>query len=60
MILEPRDKLAGADQQRHILAGAAVERRAVDRALERNRDPISLFRRFGLGDERPVLLGDRL
>jgi len=42
--------------------GAAVERRAVDRAFEGDRDPIALLglRALGLCRERTVLFGDAL
>ena len=60
VLLEARDKSTRAEQYRHIVAGTAVERLAIHRALERNRHAVAVCRAFGLGDERAVLFGERL
>ena len=66
VVLEAGDELGRAEHDRHAFGGATLERLAVLGALERHRDPIALFGRFGLvcrfrlGDERPVGVGDPL
>ena len=62
LLFEAGNELAGADHDLDILAGAAVERSAVDGALEGDRDPIAGFGlgAFGLGGVGAVLVGDTL
>ncbi len=52
--------MAGSEHDRDVLAGAALEGLAVQRAWKRDGDAIALLRALGLGGERPVLLGERL
>ena len=60
LLLEARDERLRADHHRDVVARAALERRAVDRAGEGDRDLVAggRFRAFALGQERTVLLGD--
>src|SRR5262249_27300666 len=52
LVLESRNKLARPDHHPYVFAGAAIERRAVDRPLEVNGDAIA-----GLGLGVVALLG---
>ena len=60
LILEAGDEGPGADIDADITAGAAFERRAVERAGEVDDHAVALFGLGALafGGERPVLLGD--
>src|SRR5665213_2057362 len=62
LFLETGNELAGADHDLNALASAAVERRAVDAALEVDGDPVAALRlgAFGLADIAAVLVGDAL
>ena len=60
MVLETRDELVAAKQQRDILARTSLERCALKRTLERNGDPVAIGGRFRLGDERAILFGNCL
>ena len=62
LLFKARNELAGADHDLDALAGAAVERRAVDGALEGDGDPVAVL---GLGalalrGKGTVLVGDAL
>ena len=59
---KPGMKVSGADHDLDVLAGAAIERRAVDGALEGDRDPIAGFGlgALALGGIGAVLVGDAL
>ena len=60
LVLEAGNERPRADGDRHVVAGAAFERHAVDRADERDRHPVAALRRASLGLCRigPVLRGD--
>ena len=60
VILEAGNELGRAEHDRHAFGGTTLERLAILGALERHRDPIALFGRFGLGDKWPVGVGDPL
>ena len=60
LVLEAGDEGAGADIDADIAAGAALERRAVERAGEVDDDAVALLDlgALALRRERPVLVGD--
>ena len=60
ILFEAGNELAGAHDERHVLAGAAFERRALERTFKIDGDPVAIGGAFGLGDERTILIGDRL
>ena len=60
VVLEAGNELAGAHDERHVLAGAAFERRALERTFKIDGDAVAVGGAFGLGDERTILIGDRL
>ena len=60
LLLEARDEGARTELERDVVAGAALERHAVDLAGEVDHDTVAGLglAALGLGRERPVLLGD--
>src|SRR5216684_2392580 len=62
LLFKARNELPGADRHLDVLAGAAVERRAVDGALEGDRDPVAALGlgAVALGGKRTILVGDAL
>ncbi len=62
LLLEARNEGVGADQHRHVVAGAAVEGLAADLAGKLDGDAVAVFRlgALGLGRIGLVLVGDAL
>src|SRR5207244_10441842 len=62
LLFETWNEGSGADHNLNVLTGAAIEWRAVDGALEGDRDPVAGLGLCPLapGDEGPILVGNAL